>query len=331
MKKILNTAERFVDDSLQGIVLAHGDQLMFADNERAVVRKDAKSRRKVAIVTGGGYGHLPVFLGYVGKGLCDGVAVGNVFTSPSSEAIVSAAKATESGEGVLFLFGNYMGDTMNFEMAAELLDFDGIRSTIVKGSDDVASAAKEEWESRRGVAGIFFPYKLAGACAERGADLDAVTEIALKACRNVATLGFAMSSCQLPGTEKPIFEIGEDDMELGMGIHGEPGIERTTMMCSEELAKTIFVRLSSDLGLTPGERVAVLVNGLGGTSREELYVLYKDLYKELEDHDIAVQKVYVGEYATSLEMQGASVSLLRLDEELKELLAEPACSPFIRE
>jgi dihydroxyacetone kinase len=140
-----------------------------------------------------------------------------------------------------------------------------------------------------------------------------------------------MSSCQLPGTEKPIFEIGEDDMELGMGIHGEPGIERTTMMCSEELAKTIFVRLSSDLGLTPGERVAVLVNGLGGTSREELYVLYKDLYKELEDHDIAVQKVYVGEYATSLEMQGASVSLLRLDEELKELLAEPACSPFIRE
>ena len=331
MKKILNTAERFVDDSLQGIVLAHGDQLMFADNERAVVRKDAKKRRKVAIVTGGGYGHLPVFLGYVGKGLCDGVAVGNVFTSPSCEAIVSAAKATENGEGVLFLFGNYMGDTMNFEMAAELLDFDGIRSTIVKGSDDVASASKEEWESRRGVAGIFFPYKLAGASAERGADLDTVTEIARKACHNVATLGFAMSSCQLPGTEKPIFEIGEEDMELGMGIHGEPGIERTTMMCSEELAKTIFARLSGDLCLTSGEKVAVLVNGLGGTSREELYVLYKDLYKELEDHGITVQKVYVGEYATSLEMQGASVSLLRLDEELKELLAEPACSPFIRE
>ena len=331
MKKILNTADTFVDESLQGIVLAHGDQLMFADNDRAAVRADAKTKEKVAIVTGGGYGHLPVFLGYVGKGLCDGVAVGNVFTSPSSDAIVSAAKATENGKGVLFLFGNYMGDTMNFEMASELLDFDGIPSKIVKASDDIASSPRNEWTERRGVGGIFFPYKIAGACAEKGGTLEEVAEVAQKVCEKVATLGFAMTSCQLPGTEKPIFEIGDNDLELGMGIHGEPGIVRTTMMSSDELATTICERLNEDLKLQEKDEVAVLINGLGGTSREELYILFKDVYQQLQKKGINVFKAYVGEYATSLEMQGASVSLFKLDEQMKELLLIPATSPFIKE
>jgi len=208
MNKIMNQPERFVDESLKGIILAHGGMLKFAENNpRSVVRGDAPTQGKVAIVTGGGYGHLPVFLGYVGKGFCDGVAVGNVFTSPSCDAIVDAAKAVNGGAGVLFLFGNYMGDSMNFDMAAEMLEMEDIPTAIVKASDDIASASREDFKNRRGVGGIFFPYKLAGAKAERMANLEEVRALAEEVCANVATLGFSMSSCQLPGAPKHIFEI----------------------------------------------------------------------------------------------------------------------------
>ena len=331
MKKIMNESDVFVDESLQGIILAHSDMLKFADGDgRAVVRADAPVSGKVAIITGGGYGHLPVFLGYVGKGLCDGVAVGNVFTSPSSEAIVDAARAVDGGAGVLFLFGNYMGDTMNFEMASEILEMDDIPSRIVKGADDLASAPRENYKRRRGVAGLFFAYKAAGAMAERMASLDEVAAAAEEACDNVATLGFAMTSCQLPGSPKPIFEIEEDAMELGMGIHGEPGVRRTKMMSSRELAAVLAEKLAEDLKLEANDEIAVLVNGLGATSREELYVLYKDVYEEFNKRDLKVKKVYVGEYATSLEMAGASVSVLKLNEHLKDLLGDEAVTPFIR-
>ena len=200
MNKIMNQPERFVDESLKGIILAHGGMLKFAENNpRSVVRSDAPVQGKVAIVTGGGYGHLPVFLGYVGKGFCDGVAVGNVFTSPSCDAIVDAAKVVNAGAGVLFLFGNYMGDSMNFDMASEMLGMEDIPTEIVKASDDIASASREDFKNRRGVGGIFFPYKLAGAKAERMASLNEVKALAEEVCANVSTLGFSMSSCQLPG------------------------------------------------------------------------------------------------------------------------------------
>lgn len=331
MNKVMNRPDRFVDESLSGILLAHGEQLKFAGgNNRSVVRADAPVPGKVAIVTGGGYGHLPVFLGYVGRGFCDGVAVGNVFTSPSCDAIVDAAKAVNGNAGVLFLFGNYMGDTMNFEMAAEILEMDEIRTAIVKASDDIASAPREAFGERRGVGGIFFPYKIAGAKAERMASLEEVRIIAEEVCANVATLGFSMSSCQLPGMPKPIFEIGDTEMELGMGIHGEPGVERMTMKTSYELAEILADKLCADLCAVEGDELAVLVNSLGATSKEELYILYNDFYACLKQRHIGVFKVFIGEYATSLEMLGASVSILKLNEEFKQLLSGSAETPFVK-
>ena len=193
-----------------------------------------KAKGKVSIVTGGGYGHIPVFLGYVGEGLCDGAAVGNVFTSPSSEAILDTTRAVENENGVLYLFGNYFGDGMNFEMAAEMAALEGIRTETVKVSDDVASAPRKEYFQRRGIAGICLVYKVAGACAESGASLEEVTRIARKAVDNTASYGVAFSSCTLPGAERPIFEINDQDMEIGMGIHGEPGIKRVRMMNSRD-------------------------------------------------------------------------------------------------
>lgn len=331
MNKIMNQPEHFVDESLKGIILAHGDLLKFAgENRRSVVRADAPVQGKVAIVTGGGYGHLPVFLGYVGKGFCDGVAVGNVFTSPSCDAIVDAAKAVNGGGGVLFLFGNYMGDSMNFDMAAEMLGMEDIPTATVKAADDLASAPRADFKSRRGVGGIFFPYKLAGAKAERMASLEEVRSLAEEVCANVATLGFSMSSCQLPGAPKPIFEISDTEMELGMGIHGEPGVERTTMKTSAELAQILWEKLSADLSLAGGDEVAVLINSLGATSKEELYILYGDLYEQFRKNGVSVHRVFVGEYATSLEMLGASVSVLKLNDEFKSLLADEAHTPFVR-
>jgi len=327
----MNHPESFVDQSLRGIVLAHGDMLKFAEgNNRSVVRANAPTAGKVAIITGGGYGHLPLFLGYVGKGLCDGVAVGNVFTSPSCDAIIDAAKAVNGGAGILFLFGNYMGDSMNFDMAKEMLEMEDIPCCIVKGSDDIASAPREKYENRRGVAGIFFAYKLAGALAERGASLERVAAIAMEVGANVATLGFSMSSCQLPGAPKPIFEISNTEMELGMGIHGEPGVERTEMRTSEGLSKIMAERLSADLSLKSGDSVAMLINGLGATSREELYILYADVFDAFKAKGIHVEKVFVGEYATSMEMLGASVSVLKMNDEFRSLLSDEANTPFIK-
>lgn len=331
MNKVMNRSEDFVDESLKGIMLAYGDQLKFAqDNNRSVVRADAPVQGKVAIVTGGGYGHLPVFLGYVGKGFCDGVAVGNVFTSPSCDAIVDAAKEVNGGAGVLFLFGNYMGDSMNFDMAREMLEMEDIPCAIIKAADDIASGPRENFHERRGVGGIFFPYKLAGAKAQRMASLDEVRALAEQVCANVATLGFSMSSCQLPGAPKPIFEIAQTEMELGMGIHGEPGVERTAMKTSAQLAEVITAKLCADLSLRGGDEVAMVVNSLGATSKEELYILYQDLYGQFQKAGVQIAKVFIGEFATSLEMLGASVSVLKLNEEFKSLLEDEGSTPFVK-
>lgn len=331
MKKILNKNESFVDESLEGILAAHGDMLKACGSDiRAVFRADAPVKNKVAIVTGGGYGHLPVFLGYVGKGLADGVAVGNVFTSPSCDTIINVTREVDGGKGVLYLFGNYVGDGMNFDMAGEIVGLDGIETRIVKVSDDIASAPRKSWQQRRGVAGLFFVYKTAGAKAEQLADLGEVQRIAEKTAERTATMGIAMSSCWVPGAGRPIFEISEEDIEVGMGIHGEPGVERIKLETSKEIAQRIVPKLVEDLGLNDKSRVSVLVNGLGSTTREELYILYKDVDQLLKSFGITTVKVFVGEYATSLEMAGASVSILDLDDELTGLMEAPACSPFIK-
>lgn len=326
MKKCMNTADSFVDESLQGIVEAYPDFYRFSrENPRGVVF-DGNHDRKVKIVTGGGYGHLPLFLGYVGKSLCDGIAVGNVFTSPSSETIVNVAKDLGTNQ-ILFLFGNYFGDTMNFEMAGEMLEMDGISSRIVKGADDIASS--ETPRERRGIAGILFAYKIAGAAADLGYDLDKVADITARAIDNIASLGVAFSSCELPGAGKPIFELGEADMEIGMGIHGEPGIQRTGMMESRELAARLANSCMNALKIGNGERIAVLVNGLGSTSREELFILFHDMNRAFETRGVKIARTYVGEYVTSMEMAGLSLSILRLDEESEALLGGTAYSPFV--
>jgi dihydroxyacetone kinase-like protein len=331
MKKLMNDPAHFVDESLVGILSAHPKLLKAApDNPRAIVRAESPKRGKVAIITGGGYGHLPTFLGYVGLGLCDGVAVGNVFTSPSAESIISAAKAADGGAGILFLFGNYAGDTMNFEMASEILEMENIPCRIVKASDDIASAPKSDWKSRRGIGGIFLVYKMAGAKAEMGANLDEVTAMAEKACAATATMGIAFSAIQLPGSPKPIFTIGEDEIEIGMGIHGEPGVQTGPMQSSKALAAELLHRLIADQELQTGDEVTLLVNGLGATSREELYLFQNDAHLYLKSKGISIHETLVGEFTTSLEMAGVSITLMKMDAELKALLAQPAWSPFIR-
>ena len=328
MKKFINDPKAFVKESVEGIALAHSDQLRLLDEAMCFVRQDSPRNGKVAIITGGGSGHLPVFLGYVGYGLCDGVAIGEVFQSPSADQIMAAAEATESGAGVLFLFGNYSGDTMNFDMASEVLEMQDIACKTVLVSDDVASAPRDNWQKRRGVAGLFFGYKLAGAKAETLASLDEVARVATKVVTSTRSMGVALSPCIIPEVGKPTFEIGENEMEIGMGIHGERGIHRGELRPADEVTSQIMDRIMADFPLASGEEVAVLVNGLGATPLEELYIVYRKVHEILQGAGIAVYRNYVGEFATSMEMGGFSITLLRLDDELKELLDAPAQSPF---
>ncbi|WP_435526877.1 dihydroxyacetone kinase subunit DhaK [Microbacterium aurantiacum] len=332
MRKIINAPEAFVDEFVEGILLAHPDLVKTpGDDLRILVRADAPVAGKVGIVTGGGSGHLPLFKGYVGEGLCSGVAIGNVFSSPSSDQIFQATKAVDGGEGVLYLYGNYGGDVFNFDLAVDLAELEDIPTRTVLGRDDVASQPKERKTDRRGVAGILFAYKAAGAAAERGDSLDEVAAIAEDVVEHTATMGIGLAPTILPTTGKPSFELPDGEMEIGIGIHGEPGIRRGPLETADEVAEHIVAALVDDLDLTAGARVAVLVNGLGATPLEELYVLYRKTHRMLTERGIAIEKNYVGEYATSLEMAGASISLLALNDDRLGLLNAPARSPFFEE
>ena len=329
MKKIINDPARFVDESIDGILLAHPDDLRASHgNRRALVRSDAPRPGKVGIVTGGGAGHLPVFLGYVGQGLCDGVAVGNVFSSPSAEVIHAATTGVSGGAGVLYLYGNYGGDIYNFELAADLAGIDGIPTRTVLARDDVASAPVDKRDTRRGVAGMIYAFKIAGAAAERGDDLDRVTELAQRASDSVRTMGVGLSPTILPAAGEPTFVLEDGEMEVGIGIHGEPGIRRGPLTTADEVADVLLGAVLDDLSLPDGSRVSVLVNGMGATPLEELYVLYRRIHETLASRGIDVRLPFIGNYVTSLEMAGASVSVLVLDDELEELLDAPAFSPF---
>ncbi|AGA59653.1 dihydroxyacetone kinase [Thermobacillus composti KWC4] len=329
MKKFINNPEKVVDEMLEGLLLAHGDQLrsVRSDN-RGLVRADAPVQGKVGIATGGGSGHLPLFLGYVGKGMLDGVAVGDIFASPSSRVMLDVTRAINGGKGVLYIYGNYGGDVMNFDAAAELADLEGIRVESVVATDDVASMPKGNESQRRGVAGLFYLYKLAAAKADTGADLDEVKRIAVKANDRVRSMGVALSPCVLPAVGRPTFEIGEDDMEIGMGIHGEPGIHRGKIRTADEVAQTLVQSILEDMPIPAGDQVSVLINGLGATPLEELYIIYRAVHKLLEERGIRIYNRYIGEFATSMEMAGLSVSILHLDDELRELLDAPFETPF---
>jgi dihydroxyacetone kinase len=330
MKKFINDPYKVVDETIAGILKAYPYHLRMAkESSRALIRADAPVKGKVAICTGGGSGHIPLFLGYVGPGMLDGVAVGNVFSSPSADDMLAAAKETNGGAGVLYLFGNYSGDKMNFQMAAEMAAVDDIPVKLSIAADDVASAPKAEKTRRRGIAGIFFAYKLTGAKADTMANLDEVKAVADKVIDQTCTIGVALSPCVIPAVGKPNFVIADDEMELGMGIHGEPGIERTKLKTADEVAAIMADKVINDLPFKAKDEVAVLVNGLGATPPEELFILYSKFYDVLGQHGIKVYKAFIGEYATSMEMAGASFSLLKLNPEFKKLLDAPAFSPFL--
>lgn len=328
MKKILNDPNAYVDEMLDGLCMAHPELQRRGDGGRVVCRAGGAVSGKVGIVTGGGSGHLPVFLGYVGEGLLDSCAVGNVFAGPRMDDCMEAMRAADGGAGVLQLYGNYGGDRMNFEMAAEMLALDGMDIASVRVSDDVASAPLAQREKRRGVAGLVLVYKVAGASAAAGATLAQVAAVARKANDACRSIGVALLPCVVPESGQASFSIDAGDVEFGMGIHGEPGIWRGPLKKADALADEMLAHVLPELSLASGDRVAVLVNSLGATPAEELYILYRRVASVLAERGVTVVRPLVGRYATSMEMAGASLSVMKLDAELESLLAAPAHCPF---
>lgn len=332
MRKIINDPQAFVDETLEGILLAHSDELKAVTaDRRALARTDAPVAGRVGIVTGGGSGHLPFFLGYVGRGLCSAVAVGNVFSSPSSAQIHAASVAVHSDAGLLYLYGNYGGDVLNFDVAAERCRAEGIEVRTVLGVDDIQSAPRDRAASRRGVAGLVLVYKVAGAMADRGASIDEVERVARKAVEATRTMGVGLSPTVLPAAGETTFTLDDGEMEIGVGIHGERGSHRGPLEVADAITDRFLAELGAELDLSDGRRVAVLVNGLGSTPLEELYVMYRRVHRTLADAGVSIGYRLIGEYVTSLEMAGASLSIMLLDDELNDLLHAPAGSPFFRQ
>lgn len=325
MKKIINNPNEVVSELLQGIVKANPNLEYFKDVE-VIAKKDKE--KKVGIVSGGGSGHEPAHAGYVGKGMLDAAVAGNVFASPSPDRIIKGIQEANAGEGVLLVIKNYSGDIMNFGMAKDLAEMEGIRVESVVVKDDVAVKDSTYSTGRRGVAGTVLVHKVAGAKAATGANLDEVKRVAEKTIANVRTMGMAMSSCILPGAGKPGFELNENEIEIGMGIHGEPGVERTTVKTAKELAEILCNKILEDYEFE-GSEVALMVNGLGATPLMELYILNNEVNKILEEKNIKVHRTFVGNYMTALEMAGCSVTLLKLDDELKELIDAPCETPAL--
>ncbi|MDO5644744.1 MAG: dihydroxyacetone kinase subunit DhaK [Dermabacter sp.] len=329
MKKILNTPDSFVQDTMEGIVAAHGDAVeLLGGDYRVLVSRHEAPANKVGVVTAGGSGHLPLFLGYVGAGMLDGCAVGEVFASPASEKMADMIRACDRGAGVLCLFGNYNGDVFNFEMACEDVDFDDIETRRVRVGDDVASAPADRAGKRRGVAGLVYAYMIAGAAADRLWSLDEVTAVTERALENIRTMGVALSPCIVPKVGEPTFTIADDEIELGMGIHGEAGIEVRPMMSASEIATVVLEKIAADMPLTSGDEVSVMINGLGATPLEEQYIVYRSVHSWLTERGVRIVMPHVGEFATSMEMAGLSITVFKLDPELRELLEAPASTPF---
>ncbi|WP_449537554.1 dihydroxyacetone kinase subunit DhaK [Ferdinandcohnia sp. Marseille-Q9671] len=332
MKKLINDPKNVVEEMIEGYVKAHPSYIKrLEENDRALVSAHPKEEGKVAILVGGGSGHEPAFMGYVGQGMADGVAVGNIFASPPPAPILEVTKAINKGAGVVYLYGNYAGDVMNFGMAAELAEMEDIKVEMVLASDDVASAPKEEKEKRRGIAGEFFVYKMAGAAADLGYKLEDVANIARRTNDVTRSMGVGLSPCSLPQTGEPSFEIGDDEMEIGLGHHGEPGIRKTKIDTADNVADQLLGPIFEDMPLTEGDEVAVLVNGLGSTPRMELYIMFRRVEQVLKEKGINIYRSYVGDYITSLEMGGCSITLTKLDDEMKKMIDHPVdCPMFVQ-
>ena len=328
MKKIINEPSNFVEESIEGLVKSHPDIYVFAPDNKRVITRAKKSSNKVGIVSGGGSGHLPVFTGYVGKGLLDACAVGSVFASPSVDQIASAIRNADNGSGVLCVLGNYGGDVMNFEMACEIVGSEGIKTKTVIVADDIASASNEEKLKRRGIAGMIFVFKIAGSIAETGASLEETFNTASSANNNIRTLGVAVSPCILPEAGKPTFEISDDEIEIGMGIHGEPGIKREKLRKADPLIDDLCKRILDDFKLNDKDQVCIMINSLGATPLEELYIISKRVHENFSKLKIEITKTYVGRYATSMEMAGMSITILKINDNLKKYLFAKSECPF---
>ena len=330
MKKILNDPKTYVDEMLDGLCAAHPEY--YAQPARRVIaRASGATPGKVGIVTGGGSGHLPVFTGYVGHGLLDACAIGDVFASPSAEEMQGAMRAASGGAGVLRLYGNYGGDVMNFDMAGEMAAMeDDIASPTVLLADDVVSASPEDAAKRRGTGGLVYAFKMAGARAETMADLATVTATAQKAADACRSIGMALTPCTVPQAGRPTFELGPDEMEMGMGIHGEPGIWRDRLKPADAIVDEMIDRLLADMPLAAGDRASVMVNSLGATPPEELYIMYRRVKARLDGTGATLVMPLVGRYATSMEMTGATITLCTLDDELEALLRAPCDCAFWR-
>ncbi len=327
MKKIINAAEDVVKEALEGMQAAYADSLDYIPGMEVIVRKNLQ--KKVAVISGGGAGHEPLHAGFVGKGMLDAAISGNVFSSPSPDRIGAAIERTNQGEGVLMIIKNYSGDIMNFGLAADLAEMEGINVESVVVKDDVAVPDSTYSTGRRGIAGTVFVHKLSGAMAESGASLAEVKRVAQKTIDNVRSMGMAMSPCILPAVGKAGFSLAEDEIEIGMGIHGEPGVERSKVKTAKEVAETLLEKILADYDYT-GSEAAVLINGLGGTPLMELYILNKNVQEILREKGVKVYKTMVGNYTTALDMTGCSISLLKLDDELKSLLDAPCDTPALK-
>lgn len=330
LKKLINDPLKVPDEEVEGFVKAFSSYVRKLEGARVVVRKDAPILGKVGILVGGGSGHEPFWFGFTGRGMYDAVVVGEIFSSPTPDAAYKATKAINGGKGVLYLLGNYEGDKMNLGISKQMAEAEGIPIEIVNVTDDVASAPKDRIQDRRGIAGNIFAIKIAGAKAERGGSLGEVKAATLKANSNIRTMGVALSPCIIPSTGGPNFTLAEDEMEVGMGIHGEPGIERTKLKSANDVAEILTRKVVEDLPFKAGDRVVVLLNGLGGTPLQELFILFRKIEEILTCMKIELYKVYIGNYCTSIDMMGCSMSLMRLDDELKELFDEPADTPYFK-
>ena len=328
MKKIINNPSDFVEESIQGLVISHPNIYSFATDNQRVIKRTVKAKNKVGIVSGGGSGHLPVFTGYVGKGMLDACAVGSVFASPSVDQIASAIRNGDNGNGVLCVLGNYGGDVMNFEMACEIVKAEGIETKTIIVSDDIASASSEEKLKRRGIAGLILAFKIAGATAENGASLEEVFNITSNANSNLRTIGVAVSSCILPEVGKPTFNLDNDEIEIGMGIHGEPGIKREKLKKADILVDDLCEIIFKDFELLSKDKVSIMINSLGATPLEELYIVSKRVNEIFSKLEIDIVKSYVGRYATSLEMAGMYITVLKLNDDLSKALLDHSECPF---
>ncbi|WP_277541754.1 dihydroxyacetone kinase subunit DhaK [Haloarcula laminariae] len=329
MKKLINDPDDVVDEMLDGMVAAYPDQVRRLSDTNVLVRDDAPVDGKVGVVSGGGSGHEPTHAGYLGEGMLDGAAAGEVFSSPTADEFEALLEAADSGEGVLAVIKNYEGDVMNFETAGEMVEMEGTDVATVVVDDDVAVEDSLYTSGRRGVCGTILVHKAAGAKAAEGADLEEVQRVGQKVIDNVGTMGMALTSCVTPEKGEPTFDLPEDEIELGIGIHGEPGVERTDVMSADEITEELTESVLEDLDLDEGQEVMTIVNGMGGTPLMELFVVNRKLQEILGDHGLETWDAWVGDYMTSLDMDGCSITVCAVDEELKELLDAPAETPAL--